>query len=130
MARILVVDDNPEIVELLQLVLEGAGHNVVCASSGKEGLAMAKENNPELIVLDVMMETASKGIEVARELKKDQRLMNIPIVMLTAVKEKMGIGFKEEAGDQAWLPVDDYCEKPVNPEILLKKVNNLLQTPV
>ena len=127
MARILVVDDDPDIVETITLVLEGAGYQVVSALSGKEGLKKAKEEKPDLIVLDVMMETKRKGIEVAQELRQEPQFASTPILMLTAVREKTGLGFKREAGDDAWLPVDDYCEKPLKPETLIQKVEQLLK---
>jgi len=127
MARILVVDDDPDIVETITLVLEGADHAVVSAFSGKEGLRKAREENPDLIILDVMMETKRKGIEVARELRREPRFAGTPILMLTGVKEETGLGFKQEAGDEAWLPVDDYCEKPLKPEVLIQKVEQLLK---
>lgn len=127
MARILVVDDDPDIVETITLVLEGADHEVVSALSGKEGLRKAREEKPDLIVLDVMMETKRKGIEVAQELRQQPQFAGTPILMLTAVKEKTGLGFKQEAGDEAWLPVDDYCEKPLKPEVLIQKVDQLLK---
>lgn len=127
MARILVVDDDPDIVETITLVLEGAGYEVVSAHSGKEGLQKAREEKPDLIVLDVMMETKRKGIEVAQQLRQEPQFASTPILMMTAVREKTGLGFKGEAGDDAWLPVDDYCEKPLKPETLIQKVRQLLK---
>ena len=66
-------------------------------------------------------------IERARTIKTDEATKETPILMLTAIKEKMGLDFKKEAGDETWLPVDDYCEKPLNPDDLLLKVENLLK---
>ena len=100
---------------------------MVSASSGKDGLKKAREEKPDLMVLDVMMETKRKGIEVAQELRRDPQFVSTPILMLTAVREKTGLGFKQEAGDDAWLPVDDYCEKPLKPETLIQKVEQLLK---
>jgi len=126
MAKILVVDDDPDIVETITLILEGANHQVVSANSGKEGMEKARREHPDMIILDVMMETKRKGIEVAQELKRDSQFLGTPILMMTAVKEQTGLGFKQEAGDDTWLPVDDYCEKPVLPETIMKKVERLL----
>jgi len=74
-----------------------------------------------------MMETGDKGFDVARELKNDPSNKGIPILMLTAIKEKTGLDFKKEAGDEVWLPVDDYVEKPLKPEELIAKVEKLLK---
>ena len=127
MAKILIVDDDPDIVESTKVVLESEGYEVISASSGKEGLAKIRKGRPALIILDVMMERDDAGFDVCRELKKDQGYNDIPVLMLTAIKEKTGMDFKKEAGDEAWLPVDDYCDKPVKPDELLSKVGALLK---
>ena len=74
------------------------------------------------------METADRGFEVAREIKKNKNLKNIPILMLTAIKEKTGMDFKAEAGDEEWLPVDGYLDKPLSPAELISKVNSFLKS--
>ena len=127
MAKILIIDDDPDISESMKVVLESKGYQVISAESGKEGLAKAKKESPDLIILDVMMETGDKGFEVSRELKNDQSCKAVPILMLTSIKEKTGFGFEKEAGDEAWLPVDDYCAKPLKPEELIGKVEALLK---
>src|SRR3989338_3237914 len=122
MAKILIIDDDPDIVEAMKIVLESKNYHVVVAENGEEGLKKVKINKPDLIILDVMMETGDKGFEVARIIKKDEGYKNIPILMLTAIKEKTGLDFKKEAGDEDWLPVDDYMDKPLKPEELIAKV--------
>ncbi|MDP6686183.1 MAG: response regulator [Candidatus Omnitrophota bacterium] len=124
--KILIVDDDPDIVEAMKVVLESKDYQVIIAKSGKEGLETVKEYKPNLIILDVMMETRDKGFDVAREIKKQESLKTIPILMLTAVKQETGLDFKKEAGDEAWLPVDDYVDKPLRPEQLISKVEELL----
>lgn len=127
MARVLIIDDDPDIVESMKVVLESENYAIDVAESGKEGLKKARLKKPDLVILDVMMETGDKGFDVARELKEDDDYKNIPILMLTALKEKRGLDFKNEAGDEIWLPVDDYCDKPLKPEELLLKVKHLLE---
>lgn len=127
MPIILIIDDDQDIVEGMKLVLESKNYIVKTAESGDEGLSMVKNKKPDLIILDVMMETRDKGFEVARELKKNESYRNIPILMLTAIKENTGLDFEKEAGDPDWLPVDDYCDKPLNPEQLVSKIENLLK---
>lgn len=126
MAKILIIDDDPDIVESMKVVLQDKGYQVINALSGKEGLAIADKENPDLIVLDVMMETGDKGFDIARTLKKDKKHKDTPILMVTAVEEKTGLTFKKEAGDETWLPVDDYVEKPLKPEDLIARVKSLL----
>lgn len=127
MAKILIVDDDPDIVESTKVVLESRGYEVISASTGKEGLEKTKQEKPVLIILDIMMEKGDTGFDVCRELKKDRSYKNIPILMLTAIKERTGMDFKKEAGDEVWLPVDDYVEKPLKPDDLLSKVEALLK---
>ena len=127
MARILIVDDDVDMVEAMSVVLESRNYQVISAKSGGEGLAKARAEKPDLIILDIMMETSDKGFDVARELKKDKNYKDIPILMLTAIKDRTGLDFRKEAGDETWLPVDDYMEKPLAPEKLIAKVESLLK---
>ncbi len=125
--KILIIDDDPDIVEAMKVVLESKSYQVSSAKNGEEGLKKVKLEKPNLIILDVMMEAADKGFEVARVLKNDKNYEHIPILMLTAIKERTGLDFKNEAGDQVWLPVDDYLDKPLKPEELISKVEGLLR---
>jgi len=126
MPKILIIDDDPDIVEAMKVVLESKNYEITLAKSGEEGLKRVRQSKPDLIILDVMMESMDKGFDVARNLKNDQNHKNIPILMLTAIKEKTGLGFEKEAGDPDWLPVDGYCEKPLKPDELISKVEALL----
>ena len=127
MPKILIIDDDPDIVEAMKVVLETRDYQVTSAGSGEEGLKKVKIDKPDLVILDIMMEKDDAGFDVARELKNSSSTKDIPILMLTAIKEKTGLDFKKEAGDEVWLPVDDYVEKPMKPEELLAKVEKLLK---
>jgi len=74
-----------------------------------------------------MMTTPREGFALSRELKNNPDYKDIPVLMLTAVKEKTGLDFKPTAGDQDWLPVEEYLDKPVKPAVLLEKVRSLLE---
>jgi len=76
-----------------------------------------------------MMRTSQEGFELSRELKQNKKYKDIPILMLTGVKQKTGLDFKTTAGDESWLPVDEYLDKPVKPDVLLAKVEELLGRP-
>jgi len=80
----------------------------------------------DLVILDVMMSTWQDGFEMSRELKKDPKFKDIPILILTALKDRTGIDFKSTVGDSTWLPVDEFLDKPVEPQTLLAEVEKLL----
>jgi CheY-like chemotaxis protein len=85
-----------------------------------------RAEKPDLAILDVMMNVWNDGFEMSRQLKKDNQLKNMPVLMLTAVESKTGIDFKSTAGDPLWLPVDAFLNKPVEPQVLLAEVKILL----
>ena len=127
MAKILIIDDDPDIVESMRIILESCRHKVKAARNGAEGLKEAKAEKYDLIILDVMMETMSTGFEVARNLRESRENKSVPILMLTAIKESTGLDFNSEVGDKDWLPVNAYLEKPMKPNELLVKVEALLK---
>ncbi len=123
---ILIIDDDPDITEAMSVVLKNRGYDVRSAQDGSEGMTRLKEAKPDLIILDVMMRTSQEGFEFSRELKHNKKFKDIPILMLTGVKQKTGLDFKTSAGDEDWLPVDEFLDKPVKPDVLLAKVEDLL----
>lgn len=125
-AKILIVDDDPDLTKALKATLENKDYIVITASDGSEGMDKIKTDKPDLLVLDVMMSTSQEGFEMARELKKDARSKKMPILMLSAVKGKTGIDFKSAAGEPDWLPVDGFLDKPVEPQTLLAEIKRLL----
>ncbi len=127
-AKILIVDDDPDLTKALKITLESEQYTVVTAADRTEGMEKIRAEKPDLVMLDVMMSTWQDGFEMARELKKDPHLKNIPILILTAVKNRSGIDFKSSAGDPTWCPVDGFLDKPVEPDILLAEVKKLLQS--
>lgn len=127
-AKILIVDDDLDLIKALKVTLESENYSVVTASDRTEGMEKIKTERPDLIILDVMMSTWQDGFEMARELKKEPQFINkTPILMLTGVKGKTGIDFKSTAGDPTWCPVDGFLDKPVEPDTLLAEVKKLLQ---
>jgi len=131
-AKILVIDDDPDIVEVLKITLEANSYQVITANNGNEGLAKVKEMKPDLIILDVMMDTITAGFQVSYQLRNpDPRseyaeYAKIPILMLTGIGEKMKMKFSPQT-DAEYLPVDAFIEKPVQTPMLLEKVRKLLQ---
>ncbi len=125
-AKILIVDDDLDFTKALQVTLESEQYTVVTAVDRTEGMEKIRAEKPDLLILDVMMSTWQDGFEMSRELKKHTQFKDMPILMLTAVEKRSGIGFKSTAGDPTWLPVDAFLDKPVEPEILLAEVKKLL----
>jgi CheY-like chemotaxis protein len=125
-SSILIIDDDPDITEAMTVILTNRGYDVRSAQDSSEGMDRLKEAKPDLIILDVMMRTSQEGFELSRELKHNKKFKDIPILMLTGVKQKTGIDFKTTAGDEDWLPVEEYLDKPVKPDVLLAKVEDLL----
>jgi CheY-like chemotaxis protein len=96
------------------------------AKDGSDGMEHIKASRPDLIILDVMMNSLDEGCVLSRELKSSPKYKNIPILMITSVMAKTGIDLEEAAGDETWLPVDGFLNKPVKAEMLLEKVKTLL----
>jgi CheY-like chemotaxis protein len=124
--KILIIDDDPDITEAMRIILEHRGHTVRSAPDGATGMDRLKETTPDLIILDVMMRTPQEGFELARELKRHVAYQDVPILMLTGVKQKTGLDFRPAAGDESWLPVEEFLDKPVKPNVLLETVERLL----
>jgi two-component system phosphate regulon response regulator PhoB len=120
MKKILVVDDEPDVVELVEFNLKTAGYQVLRAGDGGEALRRAREELPDLIVLDLMLPEVD-GFEVCKILRRDQRTRNIPILMLTAKAEEIDRVLGLELG------ADDYVTKPFSPRELVLRIKNLLR---
>lgn len=117
--RILVVDDEVEAVKMMRIVLETSGYEVIGAHEGQEALKKAREENPDLIILDLMLPKMD-GYKVCGLLKKDSRYAKIPIVMFTARVQEEDIQLGKELG------ADAYITKPFEPQALLGKIKELL----
>lgn len=126
-AKILVVDDDPDMRETLQMILESGGYTVVLAEDGEQCLAKLKEEHPDLLILDLLMPNMD-GFEVCKALK-DPRLAKyaqIPIIILSSVQEDVSQRrYELEMGIQ--LDVDDYVEKPVEGSVLLRRVDRIIK---
>ena len=119
MKKILIVDDEADIIEILQFVLESNGYECITAFDGEEGLKLAREANPDLIILDVMMPKMN-GYKISRLLKYDAKYKNIPILMLTARSQDTDKALGEETG------ADEYITKPFQIENIVETVKKYL----
>jgi two-component system alkaline phosphatase synthesis response regulator PhoP len=125
--KILVVDDDPDILEALTMILESQGYQVVTAQDGVEGLANLKAEKPDLMILDLLMPKMD-GFAVCKELQDPRwaKYRAIPILILTSVREEASRRrYELETGLE--LDVDDYVEKPISPDVLLERVGRLIK---
>ena len=121
MSKILIVDDDPDMVDAGRIVLEAKGYEVVSAANVSQGMSVLEEAKPDLMILDVMMEEPDDGIRMARQVRR--KGFDLPILMLTSVNVAIGLHIDK---DEEMVPVDEFQEKPVDPETLIKKVERLL----
>lgn len=124
--KILVVDDDPDLREATATVLSACGYEVWQASSAKEAQLKLATHLPDLVLLDVMMETDTEGFHLAYQIRVNPRLKNVPIVMLTSMEEKMGEAIDLE-NDKEFLPVQAFLRKPLDVAELKAKVAELLK---
>lgn len=128
MKRVYVIDDEQSIVESLSLVLESKGYEVGAQNDAKNVVDNVVAFGADLVIVDVMLpEDSGAGFKIARALKADERTSALPLLMLTAVNEAgIFVGkFSNKDRDESWLPVQEFLEKPVVPEVLLAKVEAL-----
>jgi two-component system alkaline phosphatase synthesis response regulator PhoP len=122
--KVLVIDDEPDLVEMMRMALESQ-FEVVTAYNGQEGLEKARSAKPDAIVMDIMM-PVKDGFVACKELKEDPLCKAIPILILTAVSEHFAnTRFAKSMGLD--LDAEDYIDKPIDPKVLLARVNNLLK---
>jgi len=125
--KILLVDDDPDILDAISMILESQGYKVVTARDGVEGLASLRAEKPALMILDLLMPKMD-GFAVCKELQDPRwaKYRDIPILILTSVREEASRRrYELETGLE--LDVDDYVEKPVSPDILLERVGRLIK---
>jgi two-component system alkaline phosphatase synthesis response regulator PhoP len=125
MAKILVVDDEPDMVEMIKAALEGDAHQVITAYDGEEGIKKARSEKPQAIVLDIMM-PVKDGFAACQELKSDPDCKDIPVIILTAVSDHFADSrYAKSMGLQ--LDAEDYIDKPVDPTVLLARLRKVLK---
>ncbi|MFA6449880.1 MAG: response regulator [bacterium] len=123
--KIIIIDDDPDILESMKIVLDKEGYNVITASNGKDGLEKVKAEKPNLVLLDVMMTSKDEGFQVSYAMKADPEMKDIPIVIISSVSQVTGFDFSKEK-DGAFIPVDEFVEKPVKPKQLIDIVRKNL----
>jgi len=123
MAKILVVDDDPDFVEAMRLTLTPHGHQVVSAVSGDEGLAKVNTEAPDLVILDVVMSSVLDGLNMSRQMQESPQSRRIPILMVTSIANT---DYAALFPTDEYISIDGFLSKPVSPELLLQRVAELL----
>ncbi|MFH1502714.1 MAG: response regulator [Candidatus Eisenbacteria bacterium] len=124
--KVLIIDDNPDFQKLNGTTLEAAGYEVEAAYNAEEGFTKVEYGQPDVIVLDLMMERHDSGFTLAKKLKEHPIFRSIPILMLTAVGEATGFRFSMES-DGHWMRTDDFADKPIPPDQLIERVGKLIE---
>ncbi|HEU5171638.1 MAG TPA: response regulator [Gemmatimonadales bacterium] len=124
--RLLIVDDDPEFVEGIRGVLTGAGYAVDAAYNPRDGFAALKARRYDLLLLDILMGRGAEGVMFARKMRKEPALREIPVLIITGLREQIAFLFPGEPLHPHLVPVDELLEKPVEPALLLEKVDTLL----
>jgi len=123
MAKVLVVDDDPDFVKVTAKILEKAGYEVASASNGAKALQMMRSDPPDVVLLDIMMAYILDGLDVSREMAADPALKDVPVIMVTSLTGVKGSGLFPT---DEYVPVDEWLSKPVEADELLRRVSKAL----
>ena len=124
-SKIIIIDDNPDYLFTMKTFLTRNGFNVETASDGNSGFELVREHHPDLVMLDVMMESTYSGFEVCRLIRNDPELKNTPIIGISGMAEELGVKF-DMYEDREYFTPDAYFDKPVDKKALLAKINDFI----
>lgn len=124
MAHVLVVDDDPDFVEVTSTILKAKGHDVAVATNGKQALATMEKDKPDLVVLDVMMSYVLDGLDVTEAMSEDPDLKLIPILMVSSLPSTR---YAEMFPTDRYVAIDAWLSKPVSPVELMEQVDRLIK---
>ncbi len=125
MSKILMIDDDKDLQEATRIVLEKHNFEFVSAYDPEEGLKKVQSEKPDLVILDVLMPSDYEGFKVARDIREKLNMRKLPIILLTAVHGEKKVPYRF-APHEEWLPVDYFFDKPVKPNVLVAKINEML----
>ena len=124
-AKIVIVDDNTDYLFTMKTFLSRNGFEVETAADGESGIELIKKQQPDLVILDVMMETIFSGFEVCRQIRNDPALKNTPIIGVTGMEDELGLKF-DEYDDAEYFSPNVFFDKPVDKDALLEKIKDLI----
>ena len=122
-SRILVVDDDPEFLEIARIILEANGYEVASASNGEQALLTMRQRRPDLVLLDVMMSSILDGLDVSHEMQDDPELKGIPVIMVSCIITSPHASLFPT---DEFIPIDAWISKPMDPDTLLEQVKTLI----
>lgn len=125
--RILVIDDDIDYLESISAILEANGYDVIAADSAKNGLKNLESEIPQLIIIDLMMNTVNEGYDFCLQIGHDKRFEDVPLLMISAAHQDAMFKDVNFAPDVFWFPIDDFLDKPITRESLLNHVSKLLK---
>lgn len=125
--ELLIIDDDPDYVAGIKSILESADYTVQVAHNPKDGFLMLQSHPFDLLLLDIMMGRGAEGVAVARKIRKDPKLRDIPILIITGIREQIAFLFPGQPVHPHFVELDELVEKPIEPKLLLEKVSNLLK---
>ena len=126
MARVVMIDDDPDFLEIQRGVLESKGHTVVTVDNSKEAIEKTKEADPDIVVVDLMMEEEDAGFSLCYQFKKGATGKVLPVIMVTGVTSERGVPFNLDGPETGgWIKADMYLNKPIRPEELISAVDKL-----
>lgn len=125
--RLLIVDDDPDFVAGIRAILDGAGYQTDVAYNPTDGWEKLTAGGYDLLLLDIMMGRGAEGVMMARKIRKDPALREMPVLIITGLREQIAFLFPGQAVHPGFVPVDELVEKPVEPELLLDRVGSLLE---
>jgi two-component system alkaline phosphatase synthesis response regulator PhoP len=125
--KLLIIDDDPDFVDAIKSILDTAGYSVDVAYNPKTGLQALQNRVYDLLLLDIMMGRGAEGIMIARKLRKDAKLREMPVLIITGIREQMAFLFPGEPVHPRFVAVDEVVEKPIEPKLLLEKVSTLIE---
>ena len=124
--KIVLIDDNKDLLFTLETFLQRNGFEVHTAEDGPTGMDLIKKERPDVILLDIMMETLFSGFEVCRLVRSNNEFKHLPIIGISAMANEIGVKYNQNTDEEYFSP-DEFLDKPVDKELLLKSINKLLQ---
>lgn len=124
--HILLIDDDPDVQKAVRLILEPEGYRLTCCPTAQTGLEVMRRDPPDLLLLDIMLTSPSEGFHLAYEIRQDEELRRIPIIMVSAIGQRMGIDYARELGTD-YMPAERFLEKPLEAATLRAAVRELLE---
>ncbi|MEJ2011476.1 MAG: response regulator [Anaerolineales bacterium] len=125
--KLLIIDDDPDFVDGILSILKGAGYEVEARYNPKEGYEELETGKYDLLLLDIMMGRGAEGVMLARKMRKDPKLREIPVLIITGIREQIAYLFPGSSVSPHFVEVDELVEKPIEPGLLLERVSSLLE---